>query len=517
MDYVLSTPLQGIIPKDNASILLLKDMDQNLLTKVKNYLSYEDKTKLYEFRRMQESHWLMTKMGQKAFNAALKKLQNEVQVCLLKTNVDNTKYPFYTYSGLFYDLKETFGLNLENEVEYPPPALVPFVKKNPYTLRGYQQDIVNNLTTNKIEAFPGVFYPRAIEASVSAGKSLCMVELAKRFGLKTLVVTPTINIANQMYELFKEMFGAKYVGLFGDGKKESDKLFVIGIGASLAKVDEQSPYWGALSKSQVLLIDECHLIATKTLSTICLNLCKSAPYRMFLSGTMTRNDGSTLLLKGITGPNVYEISSQELIKQGFIAKPTFYIVKVDSFSNFNSSKSSDSLKMMREHVLFNDNIYKNVGKIIKERIKFGPILILLDEVEQFNSLEPFLAPNEACFAHSATGIKAKTLSEKYRKSDPSALIKEYNKGSYPILVGTDVIGIGSNILPARTLILIKAGKSEITFIQSVGRGLRATPDKKEVVIYDFMVNNVPMIKRHTETRQEFYRQINDDIRIINGD
>jgi superfamily II DNA or RNA helicase len=172
--------------------------------------------------------------------------------------------------------------------------------------------------------------------------------------------------------------------------------------------------------------------------------------------------------------------------------------------------------MMREHMLFNENVYKNVKNIIKEKIKVGPILILLDEVEQFNTLLPYLSGFETRFAHSAVGVKAKCLPEKYRKSDPSDLIKEYNKGLFPILVGTDCIGIGSNIMVAKTVILIKAGRSEITFVQSVGRGLRATPDKKEVDIYDFLVENIPMMKSHSETRQTFYKEINDDIRIIDG-
>jgi superfamily II DNA or RNA helicase len=510
MSYNQTFILKGLIPEDNASLLFLENINEEIVNEVKKFLSYEDKTKEYEYRRLKENQWMVNKIGPKRFQQQLNKLQNEIKVCLLKENLNNKQYPFYTLSGLAQDLDKEFGLRLINKTIYPENKLIPFNKKDPYVLRNYQKAIVDNLTGgNKL-------YPKAIEASVSAGKSLCMVELAKRFGLKTLIVVPTINIANQMFELFKEMFGAKYVGLFGDGKKQSDKLFVIGIGASLSKVDNKNEHFENLAKTQVLLVDEAHIISTKSLSTICLNLCKSAPYRMFLSGTMTRNDGSSLLLKGITGPNVYEISSQELIKEGFIAKPTFYIVKIDSPSNFDSKKTSDSIKMMREHMLFNENVYKNVKNIIKEKIKVGPILILLDEVEQFNTLLPYLSGFETRFAHSAVGVKAKCLPEKYRKSDPSDLIKEYNKGLFPILVGTDCIGIGSNIMVAKTLILIKAGRSEITFVQSVGRGLRATPDKKEVDIYDFLVENIPMMKFHSETRQTFYKEINDDIRIIDG-
>src|SRR5271166_2337294 len=212
MGYNQTFTLRGTIPKDNASIVLLEDINPEILDRVKAFLSYEDKTKEYEYRRLQESQWMVNRIGPKKFQAQLDKLKSEINVCLLKQNVNNVKHPYFTLSGLIQDLDKEFGLFLTNEIVYPENKLIPFNKREPYKLRNYQQKIVENLTnSNKL-------YPKAIEASVSAGKSLCMVELAKKFGLKTLVVVPTINIANQMFELFKEMFGAKYVGLFGDGK-----------------------------------------------------------------------------------------------------------------------------------------------------------------------------------------------------------------------------------------------------------------------------------------------------------
>jgi superfamily II DNA or RNA helicase len=336
--------------------------------------------------------------------------------------------------------------------------------------------------------------------NTGSGKSIVLLELAKRLGVKFVLMTPTENICSQMYDLFCKYLGKKYVGQFGDGKKESHKQFVISIGASLTRLEPDNPHYKNISEASVFAVDEAHTVASETLEKVAMGICSKACYRFFVSGTQIRNDGGDLLLKGITGPVVYRLHSEPLINQGILAKPFFYFIPVHSYSDF---KSKDPMKMIRAHYLHNSEVYKKVAKIV-EMLHDKSILILIDEIKQYDYvLDALKLPKMTQDAFLAKG-----------GTDTQTLIKNFTEGKFRLLIGTDAVSVGTNMYP-EVLIMIQGGKSPIQFRQSVGRGLRVTKTKKEVMIFDFDIVNQELLHKHSEERLEIYRSIYDNIRILN--
>lgn len=445
-------------------------------------LTYESKKNKYDYQRFKHNKFLKMKMGIANHNKACDKLLAKVHLCLL--GKDDQGY--FTYSGLSNRL-EKLDFKITKNIIYPNAELVPFLNMNSFKLRDYQEDFISSLLIIK---------HGAIELATGGGKSLGILVLAKRLGLKTVIMTPSESICLQIYDLFVTHFGKRYVGMYGAGKKQFNKLFTVGIAQSLTRLEPEDEAYQALSKADVFISDESHLTAAETLAKVCFGLCSKAPYRFFLSGTNMRNDGADLLLEAIIGPIVYKLGSQELIDRNVLAKPYFYMINTSSQDSF---QSQDAMAMIRQHYLRNPNIYENVDKILT-KIQDKQILILIDEIDQYQMLLNALESSQSILL-----VKG--------GDDTSTLVKDFNNKKIRILVGTDCISTGTDLFPD-VLILIKGGKSPIEFRQAVGRGLRRTPEKSEVLVFDFNISNIELLDKHSEERVDIYRSIYNNLKYL---
>jgi superfamily II DNA or RNA helicase len=139
---------------------------------------------------------------------------------------------------------------------------------------------------------------------------------------------------------------------------------------------------------------------------------------------------------------------------------------------------------------------------------------LIDELEQFSQLLPLLR-YEVGFAHGGVNKTNKDkVPLKYHKSDPKALVQDFNDGKFPILIGTSCIRVGTDIRSVKQCIYLCGGKSEVEVKQSVGRTTRLVPGKEDCVFIDFGIENVPTLKKHAEARRKIYDDIYPSFKLI---
>src|SRR5690606_8770602 len=140
---------------------------------------------------------------------------------------------------------------------------------------------------------------------------------------------------------------------YGDGKKDIKKLITIAIGKSLTMLKEGSEAQSFFKAKQLMLVDESHSFAAQELEKVCHGVLKQVPYRMFVSATQTRNDGTEKLLYSIIGKQVFEMSLKEAIDGQYLCPLKFFIV-----STFSTSTRyiTDSIACKREHFLYNTNV-----------------------------------------------------------------------------------------------------------------------------------------------------------------
>ncbi len=482
------------------------------------HLTYMDKSNDYQIHQLKNSPWRNEKTDE-----TIKQLEAARKQRLLWEDEKG----LYTHSGMLAPLLAAGFGPWSSEVVYPDPTPLPWKEKPLYEPWAFQRVGVERLLQVK---------HGAVEIATGLGKTFMILHLVRQLGLKTVIMAPSISIAKQILKDFKHHLGIKYVGQFFGGKKESHKRIVVAVAASLANIDVpskmdvkdgcqtsmidvkdgcQDEHYINLSKTDVFIADESHQCAAKTLASICLTLMIDVPYRFFFSATQLRNDGQELLLQSIIGPVVYTKSLQEGVDEGFLAKPIFHMVELESTVNY---KSKDPNKMTRKHFLYNPDVIQEAANIANATCTLGKqVLILIDELEQFSHLLPHLQ-HRAGFAHAASGKESKgKIPPQYQDSDPTKLVDEFNAGKLPILVGTSCIGCGTDVKSNAVTINLVGGRSEIQVRQgAIGRSTRKHPPvgKTSCSIIDFDVTNVPITHRHASERAAIYEYEYGPIRRI---
>jgi superfamily II DNA or RNA helicase len=478
--------------------LRLPGINEGNLAAIAPDFEYIDKKVEFALRKFKAgSSWFIRRTGEVAYKARLAELQAARKKSLLFRDDKG----FWTYGGLKAHAAEVLDDDrCERGYDIPEPRLCPWATEPDRMPRYYQEAAEEALMVASQWGAAGV------EIGTGLGKTFIILRILKRLGLPAVIMSPSVNIAEQIFDELTHHFGKSKVGFFGDGKKDLKKLFTVAVGASLTKIAEGSPAWRAFAAAKVFIADESHMCPATTLTKVCFGLVANAPYRFFFSGTQVRNDGLGLLLGAITGPIVYRMTVKEGVDQGFLAKPVFRMCWTKSNVNFDDG---DANEMTRAHVYYNPELNRKAADLANKAVTLmqRPTLILVDEFEQLSYLLPHLR-YEARFAHGGVSKENKDkIPSQFHDSDPKQLVKDFNAGKFPILVGTSCIATGTDIKAAAAILYMRGGKSEIEVKQSVGRGTRRIPGKEDCIFIDFGIENVEMLKRHALARKELFDEI----------
>jgi superfamily II DNA or RNA helicase len=226
-----------------------------------------------------------------------------------------------------------------------------------------------------------------------------------------------------------------------------------------------------------------------------------------VSGTVFRNDGLGLLLEGIVGDVVLTKTVEECVKEGFLSPLRFFQYKTVSDS---TRDISDPIEATREHLHRNERVYKHAAGLINHAVleRKRRVLVQVDTLDQFKSLLDGGLKVEARFAHGGCTLANKdSVPEAYRKSDPSKLVEQFDQGEFPVLIGTSVIGTGSDICSCDFIVNLVGLGSEIEICQNAGRGTRLFPGKKECFYVDYDVANVECLTKHSAKRRKIFNSI----------
>jgi superfamily II DNA or RNA helicase len=453
--------------------IIITDPSAAMRSFIESHLTYKDKSKQYQLRRMGKNMWQRN-------SPVYAQLQKEVDGVLYEEPAPNQ----LSVSSCFVDLlKDKFGTATvtDSRSDTGKKIALPWVKK-PYALRDYQEEAVNLMLSN----------PRGlINLATGLGKTLLATHLVQRYKRRALIVCPSESVAKQFYEQFVSCFGQNKVGFYGGGKKNISDL-TIGIAASVSKniVEFQNAGLG------VVILDETHHTPATTFFDISQGLGKVG--KIFgLTATDYRSDGKDIMITAGCGPVLIRRDTKWGVENGWLAEPYFFVRQVHTTGR---DYKDDKVKSYKEHVL-NCNIMKTqIREDAAKMMAAGKsVLILVDEVQHGLELSKELG------IPFATGIDAK--SQDY--------VDQLNAGKVKGLVGTDgKIGEGSDTQNVDVLILANFVASKGPVTQAVGRGLRKQGTKIRCIILDYIPMGSTMLSRHGFNRVEFYKEITANVKVI---
>jgi superfamily II DNA or RNA helicase len=437
---------------------------------IKDELTYKDKSKQYQLKRMAKSAW--------SRNTPLyKQLQKEVEGKLYTEDngslIISSSFLDY-YSGILTGC-------IDNRKETGLKIVCPWVNK-PFDCRPYQEEAIDLMMSN---------YRGLINFATGLGKTLVATHFIKRYKKKALVVCPSDSVAKQFYTQFVECFGKQKVGFYGGGHKVVSEI-TVGIAASVSKNIEEFKAAGL----GVVILDETHHTPATTFYDFAVGL--GGVGKIFgLTATDYRSDGKDIMITAGCGKVLIRKDIKWGVENKYLAEPNFMVREVDTGGR---DFKDDKLKAYKEHVLNNPIMKARIEADARAMMSAGKfVLVLVDEVAHGTELSKNLG------IPFATGKDKK--SQEY--------VDQLNKGKIQGLIGTSgKIGEGTDTKNVDVLILADFTASKGPVIQAVGRSLRMQGTKTKALILDYIPKGSTMLTRHGYGRVSYYEEITDKVRVI---
>ena len=453
------------------SITIITDATDEMRKRLRQLLSYKDKSKQFQLNRMARNPFQRN-------SEHYKKLLSESEGCLLyeKDGNDMLVIP----SSLCHLID---GIDIDDRREETGKTIPLPWKNKPFDLRDHQDEAVSLMENN----WRGI-----INFATGLGKTLTAVYLIKKIRKRTLIVVPSESIAKQFYKELVNAFGQTKVGFYGGGRKKIRDI-TVGIAASVNKNTDEF----ARHELGLIIMDEVHHVPANTFYSIARALGNVG--RCYgLTATDFRSDGKDIMITGGCGEVLIRRDIKWGVRHKWLAKPYFIMRKVDT-SHCRSYKG-DKLKNYKSHVLNCIEMKKQIFEDCQNFMNAGKsVLCLVSEVAHGKEL------SEQLGLPFATGKDKK--SQEY--------VDQLNKGLIPGLIGTGgKVGEGTNTKNVDALILANFVVSKGIVIQAIGRGLRITDTKTSCIILDYCPTGSDMLTRHANTRLKYYKEITDDVRVI---
>jgi superfamily II DNA or RNA helicase len=346
----------------------------------------------------------------------------------------------------------------------------------------------------------------------SSGKSFIQYLIQQHYynvyGHRTLIIVPTIGLVHQMAGDFID-YGCDPDTIYkiqGGVDKNTRKQIVISTWQSLIK---QPKEW--FDQFRVILGDECHLFAAKSLQTIMSKL-DEAYYRHGFTGTIS-SDSKThrLILEGVFGPICRFVTTKDLIDQGTVAnfnvKALVLTYDKETKKAFNQAikKTDNAKRYPAERAFLFSNQKRNmfIRNLVWSLDKTNN-LILFDQIENQGDILKPLLEKEGRVLHYIHGGTSGDERERIRHLVENDPIKQHN-----ILASTGTFSTGVNLKRLDVAIFVSGGKSEIRTLQSIGRTLRKGNGSDDATLYDIADDLsggsfINYTLKHFRTRIEMY-------------
>ena len=335
-----------------------------------------------------------------------------------------------------------------------------------------------------------------------SGKSHVALMALARVRRSALVVSPTIDLMNQWYDLLTKAFGVE-VGILGGGYHDVRDLTVTTYDSAYMYADRYGNAFG------LVVFDEVHHLPGEVYSHAAEMVI--APYRLGLTATPERADGRQVLLEDLVGPLVYargirDLSGEYLSEyttermevsmvseeravydaaygeyREFLEAHRLSVGTADGWKRFVmlSAQSSAGRRAMLAYQRYRRVALGTAAKlrVLEDLLKRHPRDRMLI----------FTNDNETAYAISQTFL-IPAVTHQTRTKERKAILEAFNRGDYLAVATSKVLNEGVNIPEANVAVVLSGSGSIREHVQRLGRILRRR-EGKQAVLYEVVSKN----------------------------
>lgn len=334
------------------------------------------------------------------------------------------------------------------------------------TLRPYQQKSIDCIRAQFAKNITHIIF----QLATGGGKTVIfsyMVKIASERGYKCLILTDRIELLEQAGGTF-ERFDLSYENITAKTKSVPVSNVAVGMVETIKRrVKQRLDFTIYLKNIDLLIIDEAHKAAFDTIFPFLKPEC----YVIGATATPIRQNSKKPLCDYfshiVNGPGI-----QELINDGFLAKPKYYGVTVD-LSKVKMKRGEFDEKD-QEKLFSETRVFEGLKENLEKHAKGLKTMIFCPSVQ--SSLN--VARDLGCL--HVDGTMNPIQREK--------ILSEFENTPGSILTNCAITTTGYDCPSIECIVLYRATTSLPLFLQMIGRGSRTTESKKNFIILDFGMN-----------------------------
>ena len=338
-----------------------------------------------------------------------------------------------------------------------------------------------------------------LAATTAFGKTVVAIRMMAERGLATLVLVHRRQLMDQWIErlaAFSDL-PREAIGIIGGGRRKPKGQVDVALIQSLVRKGEVDDVVGDYGH---LVVDECHHLSAVSFELVARRA--KARHVLGLSATVTRKDGHHPIIAMQCGPVRYSVSARSEAAN----RPFDHLVRIretDFSIEFTSHTSPHSIQAVFQAMVADEARNSLIFDDILHALDAGrsPVVI----TERTTHLE-LLAARLERFAKHVVVLRG-GQSEKLRR-DIAAKLTAIPRTEERVIVATGrYLGEGFDDARLDTLFLTMPIAWRGTLAQYAGRLHRLHDAKREVVIYDYVDVNVPVLARMAAKRRIGYQAL----------